>query len=276
MAKRFADTDLWDKQWFMDLSVKHKCLIQFLFAKCDPAGVWSANYSLASSFIGERITSSDMKEIAGRVRLIAPNKFFIIDFIDFQYGKLSAACKPHVKILELLVKHKIDSKGYPKGIHTLQEEEEDKDKETVKEKGVQGETEKTPPEEGETALGYEMSQAFAEINPHYTKFPSHDMPAIIAIAKFLHTQAGGQDKELHEMDVGERKTIMRDWLKLCEWYLEFGKNKSLDFLVKFKLQEIFSEIKNDHNGTDKRTPARPRTGKDAGKYAYLKKFKQNL
>jgi len=280
MAKRFADTDLWDKQWFMDLSVKHKCLIQFLFAKCDPAGVWSANYSLASSFIGERVTAADMKEIAGRVRLISPNKFFIIDFIDFQYGKLSPACKPHVKVLELLVKHKIDSKGYPKGIHTLKEEEEekekDKDKETDKEKGVQGETKKSPPEEGETALGYEMSQAFAEINPDYPPEPSRDMPAIIAIANFLHTQASSQEKPMYEMDVGERKTVMRDWLKWCEWYRENGKNKSLEYLVKFKLQEVYSEIKNDHNGTDKRAPGKVRIGKDAGKYNLLKIVKQEI
>ena len=141
MAKRFTDTDLWDKQWFSTLSCKHKCLIRFLFDKCDQSGVWSSNFAIASVYIGETVTEHDIDILSSRVKKIGEKKYFIIDFIDFQYGILSPACKPHIKIISLLEKHNIDSKGYTKGIQRVQEEEEYKEEEKEEERGLQGENE---------------------------------------------------------------------------------------------------------------------------------------
>ena len=132
MAKRFTDTDLWDKEWFMSLSCKHKCLVRFIFDKCDQAGVWSANWALASAYIGDRVTHDDLSALSGRIEQIGANKYFIPDFIEFQYGQLTESCRPHKKIISLLQKHGLYErvlKGYPKGIDTLEEKDTYKEEE---------------------------------------------------------------------------------------------------------------------------------------------------
>jgi hypothetical protein len=47
MAKRFVDTELWQKEWFQDLTLKEKILIKYIFENCDCAGVWNGNFKLA-------------------------------------------------------------------------------------------------------------------------------------------------------------------------------------------------------------------------------------
>lgn len=144
MSKRFTDTDLWDKEWYMALSCKHKCLIRFLFDKCDAAGVWSPNWLLASAYIGEQVSEDDLKIFGDRIEKLDDGKFFLTGFIEFQYGTLSEECRPHIKIIALLKKYDLYDrvcKGYTKGIYTLEdmdkdkEEEEDKEKDKDKDKG---------------------------------------------------------------------------------------------------------------------------------------------
>ena len=108
MAKRFVDTELWDKEWFMELSCKHKLLIKFIFDKCDASGVWSPNYVLVTAYIGEKVTILDLEYFKNKITLLPGGKVFIPDFIKFQYGKLSKDCKPHIPIYKLLEKHNID------------------------------------------------------------------------------------------------------------------------------------------------------------------------
>jgi hypothetical protein len=137
MSKRFTDTEIWDKEWFMALSTKHKCLIRFLFDKCDQAGVWSANWMLASQYIGEKVTEDDLITISERVEKIATGKFFIVDFIEFQYGTLSENCKPHLKIIALLKKYELFKRvciGYTTPLQRVEDKDKEKDKEEDKEK----------------------------------------------------------------------------------------------------------------------------------------------
>lgn len=150
MAKRFTDTDIWDKEWFMKLNLKEKLLIKFIFDKCDVAGIWSPNWSLATIYIGEKVSLADTKSFEKRIEILPDNKIFVLDFIEFQYGSLSEACKPHVKIFEILRKYNLLSKiikGYPKGIQRVQEEEKEEELETKTdlEVGGMGEGEKEPP-----------------------------------------------------------------------------------------------------------------------------------
>lgn len=142
MAKRFVDTDLWQKSWYQELSIKEKILVKFIFEQCDCAGVWDINFRLASFIIGETVSIKDIESINKKNRLFEVfdnDKIFVIDFIKFQYGTLSENCKPHKPIIEKLKKYNLLErvlKGYSKGIETLEEKEKEQYKEKEKEKEI--------------------------------------------------------------------------------------------------------------------------------------------
>lgn len=122
----------------MKLSLKGKLLIRLLFEKADPAGVWSPNWTLASQYIGVEILPSDMNEISSRVDRLENGKYYVLDFIEFQYGTLSENCKPHTRIIALLKKHGIYERvlvGYTKGTDTLEDKDKDKEEEEDKDFG---------------------------------------------------------------------------------------------------------------------------------------------
>ena len=142
MAKRFTDTDLWDKEWFMNLPPKLKCLVKYVRDKCDIAGFWSPNWRLASMHIGEEVTESDLLSIdlGQQFEKTLDGKISCIGFINFQYGDtLSEKSPVHRKVQAILDKNKIDYiPPQNRVLNTLQEEEEeeeeDKEKEEVKAK----------------------------------------------------------------------------------------------------------------------------------------------
>ncbi|NOT37348.1 MAG: hypothetical protein HOP11_08225, partial [Saprospiraceae bacterium] len=145
MAKRFVDTELWDKEWFMKLSPKLKCLVKFVRDKCDLAGIWSINMSAASFNIGEEVTESELLKIDNGKQFFKfdEGKIFVIGFINFQYGdNLNVASPVHRKILSILYKNEIDYKDLSNRVsntlsnslfNRLKEEDKDKDKEEDKE-----------------------------------------------------------------------------------------------------------------------------------------------
>lgn len=134
--KRFTDTEIWDKEWFMALSIKKKCIIRYLFDKCDASGVWTPNWILISAQIGETITVEDLNGLEDHFEWIG-KKIYLTDFIEFQYGKLSENCRPHDKIFSLLKKHnlldRVSDRVPDRVYNTLQEEDKDKEEEKDKE-----------------------------------------------------------------------------------------------------------------------------------------------
>ena len=133
MAKRFTDTEIWDREWFMALTSKHKLLIKYLFDKCDAAGVWQPNWNLATMYVGEKVSAGDLSVFKKHIDILPDGKIFVVDFIEFQYGELTEKCAPHKKIIGLLKKYGLYErvlKGYSKGKNTHKEEEKDKEEET--------------------------------------------------------------------------------------------------------------------------------------------------
>jgi len=142
MAKRFTDTELWSKEWFQLLSCKHKCFFQYLFSNCNAAGIWDTNFRQATFVIGEDISEKDIEILnKDKKRLIklSNGSYFLIDFIDFQYGTLSEKCNPHIPIIKILKKYYKEIKGYLKGLDTLMDKEQDKDKDKDKEQETEKE-----------------------------------------------------------------------------------------------------------------------------------------
>jgi hypothetical protein len=92
------------------------------------------DFELASFCIGEEITKEEAFEfLSKQIHVFNGSKWFIRDFIDFQYGELSEACKPHKQVIDLMKKHTL-WKGYTKGKYRDKEKEKDKDKVKDKEK----------------------------------------------------------------------------------------------------------------------------------------------
>lgn len=138
MSKRFTETKKWADPWFQDLDPTLKCVWAYVLDHCDNAGVWVVNTKLMGFQIGKAIAWDTVKAKFGKRLLeFAPGKVWIPKFIQFQYGALSEACKPHQKIISLLKFHTL-WEAYTKGIDTLQEEEEDREEDKDRDLGDGG------------------------------------------------------------------------------------------------------------------------------------------
>ena len=135
MAKRFTDTNKWDKLWYRKLPPEYKCLWDYLFTKCDVAGIYDVDIGLASFIIGVEFQYDIIiKTFKDQIQVINENKWWLIKFVDFQYGELSENCKPHQAVIKRLKKYNL--KGYTKGIE-ISNTLKDKDKDKVKDKDIE-------------------------------------------------------------------------------------------------------------------------------------------
>jgi hypothetical protein len=110
MPKRFVDTDIWEKEWFMQLKPTEKCLVKYVRDKCDIAGIWKPNFILASYVIGDKVTLETLLEIdnGNQFQVLPDGKILCVDFVQFQYGsELNPSSPIHKKILNLLSKYEI-------------------------------------------------------------------------------------------------------------------------------------------------------------------------
>ena len=124
--KRFTENQKWADQWFRKLDPQLKLLWLWLLDNCDHAGVIDFDPELAAFHIGYPYPIDTLSKLGERVTQIDGGKYFILKFIEFQYGELSTDCKGHNPVFASLKKH--FPKGYPKGIHTPQDKDKDKDK----------------------------------------------------------------------------------------------------------------------------------------------------
>lgn len=110
MAKRFTDTEIWDKSWFMELTPTMKCFVKYVRDKCDIAGIWHPNYTLASVYIGEKVNETDLLLIDSgeQFEKMSDGKILCKGFIEFQYGgKLNPSSPIHAKVISILEKYNI-------------------------------------------------------------------------------------------------------------------------------------------------------------------------
>lgn len=192
--KRFTETNKWQDPWFRKLKPEMKLLWSWLLDSCDNAGIIDADIELASFQIGYEYPINTLSEFGHRVIELPCGKFFIPKFIDFQYGSLSRDCKAHNPIFLSLEKHGL--KGYPKGIHTLQ----DKDKEKEQEKE---EKELTPKSKAKGTL--EEFKAYAV---------TQDLPE--SDGEFLFNKLEGNGWMNGKSPVKDWKAVVRTW-KCGNW-----------------------------------------------------------
>jgi len=128
MAKRFADTDSYCKEWFRKLPIIYKVAWDYCCRTCSAAGILSLDRELADFQIGEAVDWPAFFQLCGdRVIELPGGKFYLTTFIEFQYGELSEDCNPHKPVIKELKKFGL-WEGYLKGIYTLKDKEQEKEK----------------------------------------------------------------------------------------------------------------------------------------------------
>ena len=140
MPKRFTDTDKWKKRWFRCLRNDFKVFWIYVLDQCNHAGIWEVDFELAWFYckdVARRGMSytrwkKEIQEVFYKQyqEIDDGKRWFIKDFIEFQYNTLSESCKPHIAVINTLNKYNI--KGYTKGIQTLKEKDTDTEQVIVK------------------------------------------------------------------------------------------------------------------------------------------------
>jgi hypothetical protein len=138
MAKRMTDTDKWKKRFLRELKPQHKLLWFYILDDCNHAGIWDVDIEVASIRVGEELIYDMLPQAFLDKIVIFDNgdKWFIPEFIDFQYGELNPTSNVHKSVIALLEKYNLE--GYMKGSQgvqsTLNNKDKDKDKDIVKAK----------------------------------------------------------------------------------------------------------------------------------------------
>lgn len=132
LPRRYTDTEKWRKPWFRKLPPKVKLFWIYLLDSCTHYAVWDADFELASFCIGDELSEGECLEaLSGRVHVFDDGrKWFIPNFIEFQYGSLNPANKPHKSVLEHLthLRPLLGSKvDHVRGIHEPKDKAKAKD-----------------------------------------------------------------------------------------------------------------------------------------------------
>jgi hypothetical protein len=130
MAKRYTDTDKWKKMWFRKLKNDHKVFWMYLLDQCDHAGIWEVDFDLASYFCNG-IKESEIREtfIKQYHEFDDGKRWFLKDFIEFQYRGLDESNRVHNSVITILKRH-----GLYKGLISPLQEAKDKDKDKALDK----------------------------------------------------------------------------------------------------------------------------------------------
>ena len=100
MKKRFSDVDKWKEVFFKRLPPAYKLLYIYINDDCDHAGVWQVDMDIAKKRIGMKIDEQTALELfKDKIHVFDNgNKWFLTDFVLFQYKRLNLfdACRKSV------------------------------------------------------------------------------------------------------------------------------------------------------------------------------------
>lgn len=104
MAKRFTDSEKWNKRFIRGLKPVYKLLWLFICDECNHAGIWEVDMESAQLKIGGKISEADAIKFFGSKIVVIDRglKWFIPSFIEFQYVELSEKNRAHDKVIFLL------------------------------------------------------------------------------------------------------------------------------------------------------------------------------
>jgi hypothetical protein len=150
MAKRFIDSNIFRKGYMRAIPANVKLFYIYLFCECDHYGIWSVELDVAEVrlciTLDYQYTKDCLKEKI--VEMDGGRKWFLPQFITFQYGTLSPKHKLHRSVLnELqrldLMRHVTLALQLPNTDATVKDKEMDKDKDKEMDKEMEMDKEST-------------------------------------------------------------------------------------------------------------------------------------
>lgn len=126
MAKRFTDTDKWKKPFIRGLEGPYKLLWFYILDDCDMAGIWQPDFEVARIRIGEQVEKDQAIRVFGDRIQIFGTKWFIKDFIKFQYGELKESNRMHKAVINTLLQNEISTDGASEPLPRAQGQEQGK------------------------------------------------------------------------------------------------------------------------------------------------------
>jgi len=123
MAKRFASTEIWNEDWFLELPIEYKLFWFYIVAICDQAGFFKINLKRFCELNNVQIDSETAIELFNkgkkRIRKVNGSMLLIEDFFKFQYGhKFNSENKVHLGIEKIYNSHGVEI-GSLKGIERV-------------------------------------------------------------------------------------------------------------------------------------------------------------
>ena len=212
MSKRFTDTDKWRKGFIRSLEAPYKILYLYILDECDHAGIWHVELDVACVRIGFDIQSKEALEVLGN--RIYPfddgEKWFIPDFIPFQYGDLNESNRVHLSVIRQLTKYGLKDLISP--FQGAKDKDKGKDKAKGKKKPIPYTVEFEsiwavyPPRKGKKTGKQEAMVAWVALGG-YAPLPSE-------LIEILEKQKQSQD---WQYDNGAKIPDMHRWLSKRRW-----------------------------------------------------------
>lgn len=103
--KRDTDTNKWSLPWFRKASLEAKCLWQFVLDHCDDAGVWLADWELASFQVGAPMGEHLLADMGGAIQSIGAGRLRVMGYVESQNSNGLGNSHYHRKIAALIEKH---------------------------------------------------------------------------------------------------------------------------------------------------------------------------
>lgn len=127
------DTSFFRKQSVRAMKAPYKALFIYLLCECDHAGIWDVEMDVAEARLGMKLDQEKaVSELGGAVVEVAPGKWYLVDFVEFQYGALNPLNRVHASVLSRLTSLGIDPENKPltSPLQGAKDMDKDKDKDT--------------------------------------------------------------------------------------------------------------------------------------------------
>lgn len=109
MAKRFTDTEKFKSKFMRSLKAPYKLLWEYILCDCNHAGIWLVDFEAARLYIGrdvrvfeERALEEFNKKEPHVIPIDNGERWYIVGFIEFQYGALNPRNRVHASVINLL------------------------------------------------------------------------------------------------------------------------------------------------------------------------------